>query len=203
MTWTKVAEQFCKGLVVLAVSIVSAACVTQAKLVPVNESTPGTDVGWAKVPPPTGSAWYAPDSPKESAIYVKKLESPKHTFVATVITQTVSNCCANSEELLAHVRVVQEQNRQDKRYRFISQEAEITNWDGFACISHRMVAIDQGSPHFPGEKLNFFQKGISCLRPGTSGEVIDLTYSERNGPSEGSPALVMEGESFLKGLKRR
>ena len=202
MRCTKVAEQLWKSCVVLSLAIAVAACATQAKLVPVNNSTPGTNVGWATVPPPKGSAWYAVNSPKGSAIYVKKLESSKHTFVATVITRRVSDCCADSDELLARARAIQEENRQDKRHRFITQEAEITSWDGFACVSHRIVAIDQGSPNFPGEKLNFFQKGITCLRPGSSGEVIDLTYSERNGPPEGSPTLVAEGESFLKGLKR-
>ena len=202
MASSKVVERWASGFVVLALSMTLAACAAGPRLTPVRESTPGTDVGWAVVPPPKGGPWYVAETPKGTAIYFKKLESPKHTFVATVATQTISNCCATPEELLTHVRKVQAENSKDKRYRFVAQEAEVTSWDGYACVSHRIVAIDQGSPNFPGEALNYLQKGISCLRPGTSGEMIDLTYSERNGPQQGSPELVVEGESFLKGLKR-
>jgi len=197
----RVVEQLYRGSIVLFVTIAIAACAAGPRLVPVDASTSGTDVGWASVPPPKGADWYVAEARKGSAIYVKKI-TPKHSFVATVITHTISNCCANAEELLTFARARQEENRKDKRYRFVTQEAEVASWNGFSCVSHRMVAVDQGSPLFPGESLNFFQKGISCLRPGSSGEVIDLTYSERSGPPEGSSELVREGDWFLKGLKR-
>ena len=153
-------ERLWEGLVVLAVSITLAACTAAPKFAPISEATSGTDVGWATVPSPKGAAWYVVETPKGSAVYAKKLESPKHSFVATVITQTIKGCCANSEELLTHVRATQQENRNDKRYRFVAQEAEVTSWNGFSCVSHRIVAVDQGSPHFPGESLNFYQKGM-------------------------------------------
>jgi len=154
------------------------------------------------VPPPDGTAWYVvTEDSKGVVIYAKKID-PRHSFVATVMTIFVSDCCANAEELLTHVRSEMERDARDKRHRFIKQEAEVTGWDGLACVSQRIVAEDRGSPLYPGEVLNFFQKGISCLRPGATGEVIHVTYSERGGPLEGSRDLIDEGDTFLKGLKR-
>lgn len=182
---------------VLAGSDVSA----QRKLIPVTDSVPAFDAGWASVAPPSGKEWYVFDVNRNAAIFGKKL-SRRHSFIAAAFLRTNDNCCKDAQELAAHTRSQLEENAKQGRYRFVTQEAEVTNWDGLACVSYRIVAEDRGSNVAPGEPLNYFQKGLNCLRPGSPGEMIELNYSERGGQLEGSPELVAEGESFLKGLKR-
>lgn len=167
----------------------------------VDDATPAFDVGWAVVSPPRGADWYA-FGDRKNAIFAKKL-SPVHSFVATAIVRKSGDCCANVDQLLSQIRSDQEQDRRNARFRIVEQSAEATNWDGLSCIATRIVAEDSGSSVAPGKPITFFQKGIACVHPDASGEVLALAYSERGGEAEGSPALVAEGGAFLQGLKRK
>jgi len=183
---------------VLASTDVSA----QRKLIPVTDSVPAFDAGWASVAPPGGKEWYVVDANRSAAVFGKKL-SRVHSFMAIVSLTKADNCCKDAQELAADIRGrVEEDNTRHPRHRIVTLEVEVTSWDGLACVSYRVVAEDRGSIVAPGKPLNFFQRGLSCLRPGFPGERIVLDYSERGGQSEGTPELVTEGESFLKGLKR-
>ena len=173
----------------------------QGRPVLVDDATPAFDVGWAAVSPPRGSDWYA-FGDASTAIFAKKL-SPVHSFLATAFVRTSEDCCRNVDELLRRVRADQAQDRQNPRYRFVEQSAEATSWDGLSCVASRIVSEDSGSSVAPGKPLTFFQKGIACLHPDANGEVLAVTYSERGGEAEGSPALVVEGDGFLQGLKRK
>jgi hypothetical protein len=188
-------------LAALSCALASTDVSAQRKLIPVTDSVPAFDAGWASVAPPRGKEWYVFDANRNAAIFGKKL-SPRHSFLAAVLVKTIGNCCKDAQELAAHAHAIFEENSKVGRHRIITQEAEVTSWDGLTCVSYRIVAEDRGSNVAPGEPLNYFQKGLFCLRPGFPGEMIDINYSERGGQLEGSPELVSEGESFLKGLKR-
>jgi hypothetical protein len=189
------------SLVALSCVLGSTDVIAQRKLIPVTDSVPAFDAGWASVAPPGGKEWFVFDANRNAAIFGKKL-SPKHSFIAAVFLKTVDSCCKDAQELAVHTRAQLEANTKQGRNRIVTQEAEITSWDSLACVSYRIVAEDRGSNVAPGEPLNYFQRGLNCLRPGSPGEIIELSYSERGGQLEGSPELVSEGESFLKGLKR-
>ena len=183
--------------VLAAIQVASA----QGKLVLVDHTTPAFDVGWAAVSPPQGADWYAFGDGKR-AIFAKKL-SPVHSFLATAVVRKSGDCCTNVDQLLSQIRVEQEQDRQNPRFRIVEQKADLTQWDGLSCVATRIVAEDSGSNVAPGKPLTFFQKGIACVHPDGTGEVLAMAYSERGGEAEGSPALVGEGDGFLQGLKRK
>jgi len=173
----------------------------QGRPVLVDQATPAFDIGWAMVSPPRGADWYTFGDEK-NAVFAKKL-SPVHSFVATAFARKSDDCCANVDQLLSQIRVDQEQDRQNPRYRIVEQRADPNQWDGLSCVATRIVAEDSGSNVAPGKPLKFFQKGIACVHPDGTGEVLAVTYSERGGEAEGSPALVGEGDEFLQGLKRK
>jgi hypothetical protein len=124
-------------------------------------------------------------------------------MMATVILRDMQGCCASADELLAMTRKHMVEDRANTRYRFVSQDAEAAEWNGMPCVASRIVAEDRGVPYAPGETFNFFQRGLTCLNPASPGAIVDVTYSERGGPPAGTPALVEEGEAFLKGVRSR
>jgi len=173
----------------------------QGRPVLVDAATPAFDVGWAVISPPRGADWYAFGDDK-NAVFAKKL-SPVHSFVAMAFVRKSGDCCTNVDQLLSQIRADQAQDRQDPRYRFVEQKAEAARWNGLSCVATRIVAEDSGSSVAPGKPLKFFQKGMACLDPDATGEVLAVGYSERGGEAEGSPALLGEGDEFMQGLKRK
>jgi hypothetical protein len=184
----------------LAGMLFSAQATAQGKPTPITDATPALESGWASVQPPRGSQWYLLDRSGPNAVFGKYLGSPRHTMMATVVLRTLPGCCAGADELLAMTRKYMTEDRANARYRFVSQDAEVVEWNGMACVASRIVAEDRGVPFAPGEAFNFFQRGLTCLGPAPPGAILDVTYSERGGPPEGTPALVEEGERFLKGV---
>lgn len=171
--------------------------------IPITEATTAIEAGWASVEPPRGREWYLLDRSGPNAVFGKYLGSPRHTMMATVILRNMQGCCASADELLAMTRKYMAEDRANTRYRFVSQDAEVAEWNGMACVVSRIVAEDRGVPYAPGEAFNFFQRALTCLQTGFPGVIVDVTYSERGGPPAGTPALVEEGEAFLKGVRSR
>jgi hypothetical protein len=199
--WLRLSRRWVAPAVVLGAVLAAAPVAAQPKPVPVTDATPALESGWASVQPPRGSQWYLLDRSGPNAVFGKYLGSPRHTMMATVVLRTLQGCCASADELLAMTRKYMTEDRANARYRFVSQDAEVVEWNGMACVASRIVAEDRGVPFAPGEAFNFFQRGLTCLGPAPSGAILDVTYSERGGLPEGTPALVEEGEMFLKGVR--
>ena len=198
--WLRLSRRWVAPAVVLGAVLAAAPVGAQQKPVPITDATPALESGWASVQPPRGSQWYLLDRSGPNAVFGKYLGSPRHTMMATVVLRTLPGCCASADELLAMTRKYMTEDRANARYRFVSQDAEVVEWNGMACVASRIVAEDRGVPFAPGEAFNFFQRGLTCLGPAPPGAILDVTYSERGGPPEGTPALVEEGERFLKGV---
>ena len=201
--WLRLSRRWVATAVVLGAVLAAAPVGAQQKPVPITDATPALESGWARVQPPRGSQWYLLDRSGPNAVFGKYLGSPRHTMMATVVLRTLPGCCAGADELLATTRKHMAEDRANARYRFVSQDAEVVEWNGMACVASRIVAEDRGVPFAPGEAFNFFQRGLTCLSPAPPGAIVDVTYSERGGPPEGTPALVEEGEAFLKGITRK
>lgn len=181
--------------------VASGNAAAQAKPTPITDATPAMESGWARVQPPRGREWYLLDRSGPNAVFGKYLGSPRHTMMATVILRNMQGCCTSADELLAMTRKHMAEDRANARYRFVSQDAGVAEWNGMACVVSRIVAEDRGVPFAPGEAFNFYQRGLTCLNPAAPGAIVDVTYSERGGPAEGTPTLVEEGEAFLKGVR--
>lgn len=159
--------------------------------------------GYSVLPPP-GNDWFVFEQDRGHILFFKKLESEfvTHTFGALVATSPVSVRFKNPDEFLAYAKKEDERDSSSKRHRVLLSEA--TSDDGIGsryCVRYFKKAEDHGVsiPGVPYLMMEIY--GYVCLHPELPGLLININYSERYKPDEGSPALRAEGEKFIKSFK--
>lgn len=151
---------------------------------------------------PVNPEWYYNYNEQDHiiALFRKDIESPTHTFYASIELTFLPKEPHSPEEFN---RMCKEMHLVDdkKRFKLIKYKHEITERQNQWCINYTESSIDRYAPNSSGTTLIIRSVGFVAIHPTFDKGVVHGYYSERGLESELDPTLIEEGESFLKGIQ--
>ena len=170
-------------------------CVPQEIFKPIaDQSEPQNFFGIFVIMPPQGQDWYEVLRKGQSLAYGKKLESSRHTFIASVHVSKTDRIFKNEEEFLSFIKDATAKDTDPTRFNVHINKEEINKTYGDYCTKFHLKAEDKG-------KGTIESNGYRCLHPKHQHLLITIEYSERTDGINVGSEIRNEGEQFINSLK--
>lgn len=182
------------AILLLALPVVWS-CAPQQNLRPIeNQSEPQNFMGLFVIMPPQGNEWYEVVRKSGILAYGKKLESNKHTFIASAQVSRIDKVFNNENEFLSFVKTSRVGDTDQNKFSGLTYKEEIDNTHGNYCTRYLLKAEEKG-------KGTIESNGYTCLHPMQPQLVVTVEYSERTQDITVGNEIRNEGEQFIKSLK--
>ena len=152
---------------------------------------------------PPNPRWYMRQSEEShtNVLLRRDLADPTktHSFYAEVGLRSIEKQPETHAEFAELARVPPE--KADYEVEHVAYEQQLTTRQNQWCIRFDSSDLVRGAPSAPKAELTMKVGGYRCLHPAWPKVTLDFYYSERGLPTELSPELADEGETFLNGVR--
>jgi hypothetical protein len=134
-------------------------------------------------------------------VFGKQLETRSHTFTANAMALPFIIQFDKPEDFLEFIKGKNSSELRSKRFRLVEMDGSLDPLRGPFCARLFIKVEDHGTPikDIPFLIMDLYQ--LACVHPDTPDWVISVGYSERYQPGEQNPALLIEGESFIRNMQ--
>jgi hypothetical protein len=110
---------------------------------------------------------------------------------------------ASPEALSQHVKALQQQELDPKRFRILKHEISLQPVDGESCALSHVEAADRAIPSTVGQTANMMLETLTltCAHPKDRNRGISVSYSHQYFPEDKDPRFVEQGSAILGSLR--
>jgi len=145
---------------------------------------------------PQGEDWYEVINRNGTVAYGKKLESAKHTFIASAHISEFSIKFSSPEDFLSFVKKSRMQSTPQDRFNIIEYK-EVLDKSRYDFCTKYILKVEEK------EKGILESNGYSCLHPKYPELGVTIEYSERTKDLHVSEKVLIEGKNFINSLELR
>jgi len=157
-----------------------------------------------RVTSPAAENWTVLDRNEVSALLGRRTTSSTHTFVAIVMSDSIPDndvpLWNSVPEYFDFIKKLKRASLDPSRHTLLSDEFTPPLANAPTCIRYRLRAEDKGAQQARGIALPLDITGVSCTHPDSLRTIVDVSYSERGGPSTESARMREEAERFVSSI---
>ena len=157
-----------------------------------------------RVTPPATAHWTVLERNDVSALLGRRTGSAAHTFVAIVMSDTIPEkdlpLWNSVPEYFDFIRKLKRASLDPSRHTLLDDDFTPPLAHAPTCMRYRLRAEDRGAQQVRGVALPLEIAGVSCTHPDSLRTIVDVSYSERGGPSADSPHMREEAERFIHSI---